>query len=134
MLSELHSLNLKLCSKHYNKDFVLHLIVVPQLSSGWWHNYSTKTRQVGWANEQSMYSLMPMGRTTASWVSSTFSGQIRSKNWKLPNAKCQMPNAKCQMPNAKCQMPNAKCHEFCHKKVKTFSAEATTLKILLKST
>jgi hypothetical protein len=36
------------------------MIVAPQLSSGWQHNYSTKTRQVGWANEQSMYSLMSM--------------------------------------------------------------------------
>ncbi len=44
MLSELHSLNLKLCSKQqYNKKFVLHLIVVTQLSG-----------------EQSMYSVMSM--------------------------------------------------------------------------
>jgi hypothetical protein len=55
MLSELHSLNLKLCSKQYNKKIVLHLIVVPQLCRGWQHNYSTKTRQAGRANEQSMY-------------------------------------------------------------------------------
>jgi hypothetical protein len=55
MLSELHSLNVKLCSKQYNTKFVLHLIVVTQLNSGWQHNYSTKTRQAGWANEQSMY-------------------------------------------------------------------------------
>ncbi len=41
MLSELHNLNLKVCSKQYNK------------------NYSTKTRQVGRANEH-MYSLMSM--------------------------------------------------------------------------
>jgi len=41
MLSELHSLNLKLCSKQYNKKFVLHPIVAPQLNSGWQHNYST---------------------------------------------------------------------------------------------
>jgi hypothetical protein len=61
MLSELHSLNLKLCSKQYNKKFILHLILAPQLSSGWRHNYSTKTRQAGWANEQSMYSIMSMG-------------------------------------------------------------------------
>jgi hypothetical protein len=60
MLSELHSLNLKFCSKQYNKNFVLHLIVVPQLSSGRQHNFSTKTRQAGQANEQSMYSLMSM--------------------------------------------------------------------------
>ncbi len=58
MLSEPHSLNLKLCSKQYNKKIVLHLMVAPQLSSGWWHNYSTQTKQAGWANEQSMYSLM----------------------------------------------------------------------------
>jgi hypothetical protein len=60
MLSELHNLNLKLCSKQYSKSFVLHLIGVPQLSSGWQHSYSTKTRQAGRANEQSMYSLMSM--------------------------------------------------------------------------
>jgi hypothetical protein len=63
MLSELHSLNLKLYSKEYNKKFVLHLIVAPQLSRGWQHNYSTKTRQAGQANEQSMYSLMSMATT-----------------------------------------------------------------------
>jgi len=34
--------------------------VAPQLSIGWRHTYSTKTRQAGHANEQSMYSLMPM--------------------------------------------------------------------------
>ncbi len=60
MLSELQSLNLKLYSKNHNKIFVLHLIVAPQLSSGWWHNYWTKTRQAGHADEQSEYSLMSM--------------------------------------------------------------------------
>jgi hypothetical protein len=60
MLSELHSLNLKLCSKQYNKKNVLHLLVVPQLSSGWQHNYTTKTRLAGLAKEQSMYSLISM--------------------------------------------------------------------------
>jgi len=62
MLSELNSLNLKLCSKQYKKKFVLHLIVAPQLGGGQRHNYSTKTRQAGRANEQSMYSLMSMGQ------------------------------------------------------------------------
>jgi hAT family C-terminal dimerisation region len=57
MLSELHSLNLKLCSKQYNKIFVLHLIVAPQLCSGWRHNSSTKTRQAGRANEHSLMSM-----------------------------------------------------------------------------
>jgi hypothetical protein len=61
MLSELHSLNLKLYGKQYNKKFVLHLIVGPQLSSGWRHNYSTKTRQAGRVDELSMYSIMCMG-------------------------------------------------------------------------
>jgi len=61
MLSELDSLNLNLCSKQCNKNFVLHLIVVPQLSSDWQHNYSTKTRQAGHGNRQSMYSLISMG-------------------------------------------------------------------------
>ncbi len=61
-LPELHNLNLKLCSKQYNKVDLLHLIVVPQLSVGWQHNYLSKTRQSGQANEQSMYySLMSMG-------------------------------------------------------------------------
>jgi len=60
MLSKLHSLNLKLWSKQYNKKFVLHLIVAPHLSSVRWHNCSTKTRQAGRANEQSMYYLMSM--------------------------------------------------------------------------
>jgi hypothetical protein len=63
MLSELHNLNWKLCSKQYNKKFVLHLIVVPQLSISWQHNYSTKTSKAGWANELSMYSLMSMNDT-----------------------------------------------------------------------
>jgi len=34
MLSELHSLNLNLSSKQYTKNFVLHIIVAPQLSIG----------------------------------------------------------------------------------------------------
>jgi hypothetical protein len=60
MLTELNSFHLKLCSKEFIKKFVLHLIVVPQLSSDERYNYSTKTRQAGQANEQSMYSLMSM--------------------------------------------------------------------------
>ncbi len=61
MLSDLHSLNLKLCSKQYNKNFVWHLIVAAQLGGGGWqHNYSIKTRQAGCANVQSMYYLMFM--------------------------------------------------------------------------
>jgi hypothetical protein len=34
--------------------------VAPQLGGGRRNNYSTKTRQAGRANEQSMYSLMSM--------------------------------------------------------------------------
>jgi hypothetical protein len=63
MLSKIYSLNLKLCSKQYNKNFLLHLIMVPQLGGGWWHNYSTKTRLAGHCNEQSMYSVMSVPLT-----------------------------------------------------------------------
>jgi hypothetical protein len=41
----------------YIKTIVLHLIVAPQLSSGWQH-YSTKTGHAGQVNEQSMYMSM----------------------------------------------------------------------------
>jgi hypothetical protein len=34
------------------------MIVGPQLCGGWEHNNSTKTKQTGHANEQSIYSLM----------------------------------------------------------------------------
>jgi hypothetical protein len=56
LLPELYSFNLKL----NNKIDILHLIVVPQLSGGWQHNYSTKTRQAGHTNEQLMYYLISM--------------------------------------------------------------------------
>ncbi len=53
LLLKLHNSLIKLCSKqNYNTD-LLHQIVAPPLNGGWWHNYSTKTRQVGQANEQS---------------------------------------------------------------------------------
>jgi len=45
--------------------FLLHLILAPQLSSGWQHNYLTKTWLAGCPNEQSMYSLMPVVPTTS---------------------------------------------------------------------
>jgi hypothetical protein len=57
MLSELHSLNLKLCSKQKNKKFVLHLIVAMQWLATQLLN---QIRQAGQANEQSIYSLMSM--------------------------------------------------------------------------
>jgi hypothetical protein len=87
MLSELHNLNLKLYSKQYNKIVLLHLIVVPQLSGGWSHNYSTKTRQVGHANEQSMFSLRSMGPIIVTKVNkmTSFKGQAswtkRMSSW-----------------------------------------------------
>ncbi len=58
-------MNLKLCSKQYNRIDILHWIVVPQLSGGWQHKYSIKTRQAGWANKQSMYSLTAMFKNKA---------------------------------------------------------------------
>jgi len=40
--------------------FPLHLIVVPQLSSGWQHKYVIKARPGGCTNEQAMYSPLSM--------------------------------------------------------------------------
>ncbi len=40
--------------------------MAPQVSSGWQDDYSTKTRQSGHANEQSMYSLMSKELTNLS--------------------------------------------------------------------
>jgi len=57
-LFKLQNFNLKSCSKQNYQIDLLPLIVVPQLSNGWWHDYSTKTRPVGHANEQSIYCLM----------------------------------------------------------------------------
>ncbi len=48
--------------------------MAPQLSSGQQHNYSTKTRQTGRANEQSMYSLTSMGAIETKLVFSKPSG------------------------------------------------------------
>jgi len=67
MLYELQGLNLKLCIKQYNENFVLPLIVAPQLSSGWQHKYSTKTRPAGRTNEQSMYSPMSLQHPLNKW-------------------------------------------------------------------
>jgi hypothetical protein len=47
-------LDFKFCSKQNNKIDLLYLIVAPLLIGGWQHNYSTKTRQAGRANEQSI--------------------------------------------------------------------------------
>ncbi len=58
ILSENQNLGLMLCSKQQKKINLLYLIVVPQLSGGWFHNYSTKTRQASHGNEQSMYSFI----------------------------------------------------------------------------
>jgi hypothetical protein len=62
MLSELHSLNLKFYSKQ-NKKIVLHLFVVPQLSSGWQHNYLTKKGK--WAALVSSLCIAHLGITLA---------------------------------------------------------------------
>jgi hypothetical protein len=63
---------LKLCHKKYNKIDLLHLIVAPQLSSGRWHNHSTKTRQVGHVNEHSIYSLMAIVWRVMGWLLTIF--------------------------------------------------------------
>jgi hypothetical protein len=49
-----------LYSKKYYKIDLLHWIVLPQLSDGCQHNYSTKARQAGHANEQSSH--LPFGQ------------------------------------------------------------------------
>jgi hypothetical protein len=51
----LYKFDLELCFQEYNKIDLLCQIVASQLSGGWRHNYSTKTRQAGHANEQSIY-------------------------------------------------------------------------------
>ncbi len=38
----------------------MHWILAPQLCGGWQHNYSTKTRLAGYADEHSMYSVLSM--------------------------------------------------------------------------
>ncbi len=58
MRSELSNLNLKLGSNQNNKIDFMHLIVAPQLSGDWQHNYSTKASQAGSTNDQSIYSFM----------------------------------------------------------------------------
>jgi hypothetical protein len=88
MLSVLHSLNSKLFSKQYIKIVLLNLIVVPQLSSDWQHNNSTKTRQKDCANEQYMNYLMamveylPRPRKVKGFSPTTLAGTRREKNGK----------------------------------------------------
>jgi len=48
----------------------MHLIVAPQLSGGWQHNYSTKTWQADHANEQSFYLLKSMACAFKSTITS----------------------------------------------------------------
>jgi hypothetical protein len=61
ILTELHTLDLILCHKLDYKIDLLRWIVVPQLSGGRLHSHSTKTRQAGRDNEQSIYSYLYMG-------------------------------------------------------------------------
>ncbi len=88
MLSALHSLNLKLCSKQYNKIVLLNLIVVPQLSSDWQHINPTKTRQKDCANEQymnylmSMVEYLPRPRKVKGFSPATLAGKMREKSGK----------------------------------------------------
>ncbi len=51
----LYKFDLELCFQEYIKIDLLCQIVASQLSGGWRHNYPTKTRQAGHANEQSIY-------------------------------------------------------------------------------
>ncbi len=95
MLSELHNLSSKLCSEQYNKNFVLHLIVVPQLGGRRRHNYSTKTRQAGRANEQSLMSMIYIqegklldiiwGATLAQWSCEGGKTKLRTISGSCPS-------------------------------------------------
>jgi len=49
-----------LYNRQYYKIDLLHRIVLPQQSGGCQHNYSTKARQLGLANEQSSH--VPFGQ------------------------------------------------------------------------
>jgi hypothetical protein len=60
--SELCNFNLKLGSKLYEKIGLTHMIVAPQISGGWQHNYSNKARQTR-SKEQSIYFLMSLDLT-----------------------------------------------------------------------
>ncbi len=63
----LHNFKITLCSKPNSKINLLHLIVAPQLSGGRQHNYSTKTRQAGPVNKQSMQGSLTEGKAQYSW-------------------------------------------------------------------
>ncbi len=65
--------------KQYNKKLVMHLIAAPQLSNRSQHYYSAKTRQVGRANEQSMYSLMSLITEKGSFLFLVAQGRKASK-------------------------------------------------------
>jgi hypothetical protein len=58
--SDLCNFNLKLGNKQYEKIGLMHMIVAPQISGGWQHNYSTKARQAGHAKEQSVYNILSL--------------------------------------------------------------------------
>ncbi len=96
MPPELHSLYLKLCSKQYNIFILLHLIVVPQISSGWQHNYSTKTRQAGHTNEQFRYSLMAVVLVNNGWYGKSISWlSYLLKGWEfISNIYIRVKNSK----------------------------------------
>jgi len=53
--------------------------VAPAVAGIWQHNYSTKTRHAGWANEQSMYSLISMDATIKVGASSLRHHRIITK-------------------------------------------------------
>jgi hypothetical protein len=124
MLSELYSLNLKLYSKQFNKNFLLHLIAAPQLSSSLRHNYSAKTRLTGCTNEWSLYSLMSMMKTFLNKGAFTLANFARdfalslhvllNKNYLLSLLNVQASaKSRAKSRQCKCTLKNIFCHHYC---------------------
>ncbi len=61
----------------------MHLIVEPQLGGGRRHNYSTKIRQAGHANEQSMYSLKSMALANGALANGALAKGFKGNNVNL---------------------------------------------------
>ncbi len=57
----------------------MHLIVVPQQSSGWWHNYSNQNKAAGLANEQFVLSYV-----YGFYASNQFTNVTREKRLRGP--------------------------------------------------
>ncbi len=73
-----------------NEINLLHLIVVPQLCGRWQHNYKTKTKQAGHANDQSTYYLTVCGLTTVA-IACVLATSLRQCKWTLRLCRYVLP-------------------------------------------